>query len=90
VEWLSGSMDGRPALIVAPYDAELFGHWWFEGPDWINFLLRKMNYDQQAIKTITVPEYLAIKPAVVDGTNVGGSSYLSHMISAAMALRPGP
>ena len=25
VEWLSGSMDGRPALIVAPYDAELFG-----------------------------------------------------------------
>ncbi len=58
VEWLSGSMDDRPALIVAPYDAELFGHWWFEGPDWINFLLRKMHYDQQTIKTITVPEYL--------------------------------
>jgi 1,4-alpha-glucan branching enzyme len=58
VEWLSGAMDGRPALIVAPYDAELFGHWWFEGPDWINFLLRKMHYDQQTIKTITIPEYL--------------------------------
>ena len=57
VEWLSGSMD-RPPLIVAPYDAELFGHWWFEGPDWINFLLRKMHYDQQTVKTITVPEYL--------------------------------
>ncbi len=57
VEWLSGSMD-RPSLIVAPYDAELFGHWWFEGPDWINFLLRKMHYDQQTVKTITVPEYL--------------------------------
>ena len=53
VEWLSGSMDGRPSLIVAPYDAELFGHWWFEGPDWINFLLRKMHYDQQTVKTIT-------------------------------------
>jgi 1,4-alpha-glucan branching enzyme len=58
VEWLSGAMDGRPALIVAPYDAELFGHWWFEGPDWINFLLRKIHWDQQTIKTITVPEYL--------------------------------
>src|SRR5437016_3708449 len=58
VEWLSGSMDGRPSLIVAPYDAELDGPWWFEGPDWINFLLRKMHYDQQTIKTITVPEYL--------------------------------
>jgi 1,4-alpha-glucan branching enzyme len=57
VEWLSGAMD-RPSLIVAPYDAELFGHWWFEGPDWINFLLRKMCYDQQTVKTITVPEYL--------------------------------
>jgi 1,4-alpha-glucan branching enzyme len=57
VEWLSGAMD-RPSLIVAPYDAELFGHWWFEGPDWINFLLRKMCYDQQVVKTINVPEYL--------------------------------
>ena len=56
VEWLSGSMDRAP-LIVAPYDAELFGHWWFEGPDWINFLLRKMHYDQQTVKPITVPEY---------------------------------
>jgi 1,4-alpha-glucan branching enzyme len=51
-------MEGRATLIVAPYDAELFGHWWFEGPDWINFLLRKMCYDQQTVKTITIPEYL--------------------------------
>ena len=64
VEWLSGSMDGRPALIVAPYDAELFGHWWFEGPDWINFLLRKMHFDQQTVKTITVPEYLDRHPRI--------------------------
>jgi len=62
VEWLHGVMGGRPPLIVAPYDAELFGHWWFEGPDWINFLLRKMHYDQQTIKTTTIPEYLTIQP----------------------------
>jgi 1,4-alpha-glucan branching enzyme len=61
-EWLSGSMDGRPALIVAPYDAELFGHWWFEGPDWINYLLRKICYDQQTVKLISVPEYLDRHP----------------------------
>src|SRR4051794_15679602 len=64
VEWLSGAMDGRPALIVAPYDAELYGHWWFEGPDWINFLLRKMHYDQQTIKTVTIPEYLERHPKI--------------------------
>jgi 1,4-alpha-glucan branching enzyme len=64
VEWLSGSMDGRPALIVAPYDAELFGHWWFEGPDWINFLLRKLHHDQETVKAITVPEYLERHPKI--------------------------
>ncbi len=62
VEWLAGSCDGRPPLIVAPYDAELFGHWWFEGPDWINFLLRKLHFDQQTVKPITVPEYLDWHP----------------------------
>jgi 1,4-alpha-glucan branching enzyme len=64
VEWLSGSMDGRPSLIVAPYDAELFGHWWFEGPEWINYLLRKVHFDQQTVKTITVPEYLDRHPRI--------------------------
>ncbi len=29
IEWLAGGMD-RPPLVLAPYDAELFGHWWFE------------------------------------------------------------
>src|SRR3989338_2837764 len=38
VEHLSAHMDRRP-MIVAPYDAELFGHWWFEGPMWIGFFI---------------------------------------------------
>jgi 1,4-alpha-glucan branching enzyme len=50
--------------VVAPYDAELFGHWWFEGPQWIDYLLRKMHYDQQTIKAITIPEYLDRYPQV--------------------------
>ena len=25
----------RPPLLVAPFDAELFGHWWFEGPQFL-------------------------------------------------------
>ena len=31
---LAGSMQ-RPPLLVAPFDAELFGHWWFEGPQFL-------------------------------------------------------
>jgi 1,4-alpha-glucan branching enzyme len=38
-EELAGRMD-RPPLIVAPYDTELFGHWWFEGPYWLEQVLR--------------------------------------------------
>ena len=60
-EWLRGRMDRTP-IIVAPYDAELFGHWWFEGPEWLNFLLRKIAYDQDVITTVTPSEYLAEYP----------------------------
>lgn len=57
VERLAYHMDRKP-LIIAPYDAELFGHWWFEGPMWIDFLVRKICYDQKTIRMITPSEYL--------------------------------
>ncbi len=31
----------RPPVIVCPYDAELFGHWWYEGPEFLDLLVRK-------------------------------------------------
>jgi 1,4-alpha-glucan branching enzyme len=30
---------GRPALTVAAFDTELFGHWWHEGPAWLEQVL---------------------------------------------------
>jgi len=48
----------RRPIIVAPYDAELFGHWWYEGPEWLNFLCRKIAYDQKTVQMITPAEYL--------------------------------
>lgn len=35
------SSSGRSGLLVAPYDAELFGHWWFEGVDFLKASLEK-------------------------------------------------
>jgi len=61
IEWLRSWM-GRKPVVVAPYDAELFGHWWFEGPDWLNFLLRKTSCDQDAVRLTTPSEYLAEYP----------------------------
>ncbi len=57
IESLSGHMDRKP-IIIAPYDAELFGHWWFEGPMWIDFLARKIFYDQNTVQMVTPSEYL--------------------------------
>lgn len=54
----------RPVHIVSPYDAELFGHWWFEGPMFIEYLFRKMHFDQSDIKTITPSEYLERHPVL--------------------------
>ena len=62
-ERLASGMD-RPPLIVSPYDAELFGHWWFEGPQFLDFLFRKMHFDQDVIKPITPLEYLDRHPDI--------------------------
>ncbi len=40
-EHLSGVLGGRTAVVVAPYDAELFGHWWFEGPVFLEHVIRR-------------------------------------------------
>ncbi len=34
--------DGKPGIIASAYDTELFGHWWFEGPDWMKHVLRNL------------------------------------------------
>lgn len=57
IEYLNTIMD-IPPVIVSPYDAELFGHWWHEGPMWLEFLMRKIHYDQETIVPITPSEYL--------------------------------
>ena len=57
------SMD-RPPLVVTPYDAELFGHWWFEGPDFLNYLFRKLHFDQDDVRPITPSEYLERHPEI--------------------------
>lgn len=61
IKYLASIMDRKP-LVVAPYDAELFGHWWFEGPDFLNFFIRKTAYDQKIFRLITPSEYLEMYP----------------------------
>ncbi len=61
IEHLSSMFDRKP-IIVAPYDAELYGHGWFEGVSWLNFLIRKMCYDQDTVRLTTPSRYLGLYP----------------------------
>jgi 1,4-alpha-glucan branching enzyme len=55
---LRDTFEGRPPLVVSPYDAELFGHWWFEGPQFIDYLFRKLHWDQNEIEAVTPGDFL--------------------------------
>lgn len=61
VEYLYEFLDRKP-IVVSPYDAELYGHWWFEGPQWLDFLIRKIHHDQDTIRLVTPSEYLSENP----------------------------
>ncbi len=53
-----GKFMTEPPVITSPFDAELFGHWWFEGPQWIESVIRKLHETDTGIEMITASEYL--------------------------------
>ena len=58
---LSLSTSFKP-LLVAPFDAELFGHWWYEGPEFIRNIFRKAS--KYSIKLSHLKEILDKKPSL--------------------------
>ncbi len=60
-EYIRGWFWKKP-LSVATYDAELFGHHWFEGPLFLYFLLKKLYFDQNQTELITPSDYLSRHP----------------------------
>jgi len=61
VEALASRMD-RPPIVLAPYDAELYGHWWYEGPLFLNDLFRQLAFDQDVVEPISPGDYLERHP----------------------------
>jgi 1,4-alpha-glucan branching enzyme len=52
---------GRRGTVVAPFDAELFGHWWFEGPRFLRDVIFTLAGDP-AIELSTTQQVLAEQP----------------------------
>ncbi len=57
-----GAIMDKPPLVLSPYDAELFGHWWYEGPEFLNYFMRKAYFDQKVFTLVTPSEYLKKQP----------------------------
>ncbi|CEP66200.1 Glycoside hydrolase/deacetylase,beta/alpha-barrel [Moorella glycerini] len=57
----AGVMSDKP-VVVAPYDAELFGHWWFEGSAWLEDVLRLAAGPDYQTGLTTVAAYLEQYP----------------------------
>ncbi len=52
---------GRPGTVVAPFDAELFGHWWFEGIRFLRDVVLNLNAAGD-VKMRTTQEALDANP----------------------------
>ena len=52
---------GKHGIIAAAYDTELFGHWWFEGVEWIKQVLKHLD-SSEYIELTTAGEYIKNNP----------------------------
>ncbi len=76
IEYLNQTLN-RPPVVVSPYDAELFGHWWFEGPQFLDQVIRMSALNQNTFRLATLSEVLE------EGTDLlnqqpAGSSWGAH------------
>ncbi len=84
IEKLSRAM-AIPPVVVAPYDAELFGHWWFEGPVWLEAVLRQAAGDPGGLQLGACSDYLKVFPdhpvATPSASSWGDQGYSSFWIN---------
>ena len=63
----------RRGVVVAPFDTELFGHWWYEGPQFLANVYRALRA-HAVVKPATASEHLAVNPART-GLRLGTGSW---------------
>ena len=58
----NGANDDVPPILCSPFDAELFGHWWFEGPLWLEAVARLMHRSSTGLELTSCSSYLEKYP----------------------------
>ena len=59
--WDYHNRTGRHGMVTACFDAELFGHWWFEGPQFLRDVILTLNADPD-VQLQTTQEHLDTHP----------------------------
>ena len=84
VNKLATWMDRKP-MVVAPYDAELFGHWWAEGVHWLECVMRLASNPDCDIQLGTCSDYLrqqtAHQVSTPSTSTWGDEGYSSYWIN---------
>jgi len=62
-----GPAMGQAPVIVCPYDAELFGHWWYEGPEFLDRCVRRAQNAGHELTFSTPGDLLLCRPALQVG-----------------------
>jgi 1,4-alpha-glucan branching enzyme len=60
----AGSLLGFPPLVPMPYDAELFGHWWFEGPEFLDAVVRMTTQPESPLEWVLPSACLKYKESL--------------------------
>lgn len=59
------NITGITGSLTTPFDTELFGHWWFEGPDFIKSLIRGLHNSPYVNMVTASEEYFRTQPEQV-------------------------
>ena len=59
--WNYHNRTGRHGVVMASFDAELFGHWWFEGPQFLRDVILTLNADPD-VQLQTAEQFLQTHP----------------------------
>lgn len=86
---LRGATGGRAPLVVSPYDAELFGHWWLEGPQFLEHVFRNLHECRASVAAVTPGDYLdagaPLQPQRLSPSSWGEAGYFKVWLSEANA-----
>ncbi len=68
---------GEPPCILSPYDMELFGHWWYEGPWFLEHVFRQQAdpHQRAPVRLVTPSDVLreaGSRPRVTPGLSTWG------------------